>query len=79
MFYHNPSIRCIIKLTAVMPNQHVKPKKRGFTPDFMSFTMLVLMPMAAMAIMMKNLLTSLRNENMAEQMAYPVEPSLKMA
>ena len=42
-----------------MPAQQHAPMKIGFPPVFMSFTRLVLSPMAAMARTMKNLLSSL--------------------
>ena len=46
-----------------MPVQQQKPRTRGLPPVLMSFTMSVLSPMAAMAMMMKNLLSSLSGEN----------------
>ena len=53
----------MIRLTAVIPAQQQNPKVRGLPPVFMSLTMSVLRPMAAMARTMKNLLSSLRGEN----------------
>ena len=61
--HHIPSMCCMIRLTAVIPAQQQNPKVRGLPPVFMSLTMSVLRPMAAMARTMKNLLSSLRGEN----------------
>lgn len=47
---------CIPRLTRLMPIQQEKPINRGFPPVLISFTMSVLRPMAAMAIIIKNLL-----------------------
>ena len=46
------------RLTRVIPIQQHNPKRIGFIPVFTSVTRFVLVPMAAMAIMIKNLLKS---------------------
>lgn len=57
-------IRCCIKrLTAVMPAQQQAPSRRGFPPVFISLTMLLPRPMAAIAMLMKNLLSSFSGAN----------------
>lgn len=53
-----PITCCISRLTAVMPAQHTAPKAIGLPPDFTSSTRLLFRPMAAMAMVMKNLLSS---------------------
>lgn len=56
--YHMP-IKCWKRrLTPVIPIQQLSPKRIGFPPVCMSFTMLVCIPIAAIAIIMKNLLNS---------------------
>ena len=47
---------CIMRLTTVMPTQQQKPIKMGLPPVLISFTILVLRPMAHMDSTMKNLL-----------------------
>ena len=47
----------MIRLTPVMPTQQQKPMNSGLPPVLISFTMLLLRPMAAMARTMKNLLS----------------------
>ncbi len=57
---------CISKLTTVMLTQQQKPRANGFAPDFMSLTISVLRPMAAIAITIKNLesvLNGLKNSS----------------
>ena len=56
--YHRPRKYCIIKLTMVMLIQQTKPSNNGFPPVLTSFTILVFKPIAAIAITMKNLLSS---------------------
>lgn len=56
--YHSPITRCISRLTAVMPAQQQAPNSRGFPPLFTSLTTLLFSPIAAIAMMMKNLLSS---------------------
>ena len=46
----------MIRLTTAMPIQQHMPTKIGLPPLFTSLTILVLRPMAAIAITMKNLL-----------------------
>ena len=60
--YQIPNTLWSTRLTAVMPAQQQAPMKIGFPPVFMSFTRLVLRPMAAMASTMKNLLSSLMGD-----------------
>ena len=57
--YHNPITCCINKLTPVMLTQQQKPRIIGFPPVFISFTIFVLSPIAAIARTIKNLLNSL--------------------
>lgn len=52
----------MIRLTPVMPTQQQSPIRIGFPPVLTNFTMSVFNPMAAIAIMMKNLLNSLNGE-----------------
>ena len=61
-FYQIPRMCCITRLTPDMPSQQQKPINIGFAPDLISFTILVFKPIAAIAIMMKNLLSSLSGE-----------------
>ena len=49
-----------IRVIDVMIMKHVPPNARGFVPDFTSFTMSLLKPMADIAITMKNLDRSLK-------------------
>lgn len=58
-FHHqSPMTRCISRLTAVMPAQQQAPSSSGLPPLFTSLTTLLFSPMAAIAMMMKNLLSS---------------------
>ena len=50
----------------MMPSQQQNPKTIGFPPDFTSFTMFVFKPIAAIARMIKNLLSSLNGVNIDE-------------
>ncbi len=50
------------RLTQVMAAQQVKPSRMGLPPVFTSLTTSVLMPMAAMAMTIKNLLRVLSRE-----------------
>ena len=50
------------RLTPVIPTQQQKPRARGLPPVFISFTISVLSPMAAIARTIKNLLSSLSGE-----------------
>lgn len=58
-FYHIPITCCIKRLTTVIPIQQQPPSKIGFPPDLISLIMLLFKPIAAMAIIIKNLLSSL--------------------
>ena len=49
----------MIRLTRVITVQQHAPSKMGFPPDLMSFTILLFSPIAAIAIIMQNLLNSL--------------------
>ena len=53
-----PRKLCIDRLTREIPIQQHRPRRIGFIPVFTRVTRLVLVPMAAMAMMMKNLLKS---------------------
>lgn len=55
-----PIMCCMSRLTPVMLTQQKKPITRGLPPVFISLTMLVLRPMALMAMTMKNLLNVLK-------------------
>ena len=57
--YQSPSKCCMSRLTALMPIQQQNPIISGFPPVLMSFTMLVLRPIAAIASTIKNLDSSL--------------------
>ena len=61
-FHQIPRICCITRLTPDIPTQQQKPINIGFAPDFISLTILVFKPIAAIAIMIKNLLSSLSGE-----------------
>ena len=50
---------CILRLTSEIPSQQQNPVKIGFVPVFINFTILVFSPMAAMAMTIRNLLSSL--------------------
>ena len=56
--YQMPKTVCMPRLTAAMATQQQKPVKIGFPPVLTSCTMLVFIPTAAMAMMMRNLLRS---------------------
>ena len=56
--YQRPSAYCMPRLTAVMAAQQHKPIRMGLPPVLTSLIRSVLSPMAAMAMMMKNLLKS---------------------
>ena len=47
----------------VIPTQQEAPRRSGFPPDFINFITLLFRPMAAMAIMMKNLDSSFSGAN----------------
>lgn len=47
----------------VIPIQQEAPRRSGFPPDFINFITLLFRPMAAMAIMMKNLDSSFSGAN----------------
>ena len=53
--YHTPIICCVARLTAVMAIQQQAPNARAEPPDFINFTILVLSPIATMAIVIKYL------------------------
>ena len=55
-FYIKPIKCCMTMLTNVIAHQQQTPRIKGFPPVFTSFTMLLLSPIAAIAITMKNLL-----------------------
>lgn len=57
--YTKPRKFCKIRLTPVMPIQQHAPMAIGLPPFLTSLTMLVFSPIAAIAMMMKNLLSSL--------------------
>ena len=61
--YQMPKTVCMPRLTAAMATQQQKPVKIGFPPVLTSCTMLVFIPTAAMAMMIKNLLSSLKGAN----------------
>ena len=50
---------CIPRLTAVIPTQQQNPVKIGFPPVFINLTIFVFSPMAAIAMTIRNLLSSL--------------------
>ena len=56
-------IYCIIRLTTVMPIQQDAPSRIGLPPDFTILTTLLFKPIAAIAIMMKNLDNSFSGAN----------------
>ena len=58
LYYHIFIKFCNARVTAVIPIQQVNPIKIGFPPLFTSFTIFVLNPIAAIAIMIKNFETS---------------------
>ena len=55
-----PKRCCISKLTAAIPTQQHNPMKMGFPPVLTNLTISVLRPIAAIAMMMKNLLSSFK-------------------
>lgn len=59
IFYQMPSMLCIARLTREMPSQQQKPVKIGFTPVFTSCMMFVFSPIAAIAMMIRNVLSCL--------------------
>ena len=59
ILYQIPRICCIPRLTSAIPTQQQKPVKMGLPPVFISLTIFVFRPMAAIAMMMRNLLRSL--------------------
>ena len=61
--YQRCIICCIVRLTMVIPIQQEAPRRSGFPPDFINFITLLFRPMAAMAIMMKNLDSSFSGAN----------------
>ena len=54
---------CIPRLTMVMPTQQHPPRISGFPPDLINFTTLLLSPIAAIAMIMKNLDSSFSGAN----------------
>ena len=56
----------MIRLTMVIPVQQQKPRIIGFPPVFISFTIFVFRPIAAIANTMKNLLSSFIGEKTEE-------------
>lgn len=50
----------------MIPSQQLSPISIGFPPVLTSFTILVLIPIAAIAIIIKNLLSSLNGEKKEE-------------
>lgn len=51
---------CIARLTAVIPTQQVNPSRIGFPPFLTSEITSVFMPIAAIAMIIKNLLSDLK-------------------
>ena len=62
-FYHIPSTCCIASETTPIITQQAKPRAIGLAPVLTSLTISVLMPIALMAITIKNLLTLLSKAN----------------
>ena len=62
-FYHIPSIFCRHKLVRMIPIQQANPKNIGFPPVFTNFITSVFNPIAAIAMIIKNLLKFLNGEN----------------
>ena len=54
---------CIARLTTVIPTQQEAPRRIGFPPDLTSFTTLLFRPIAAIAMIMKNLDSSFNGAN----------------
>ena len=54
---------CIARLTTVIPTQQEAPRRIGFPPDLTSFTTLLFRPIAAIAMIMKNLDSSFSGAN----------------
>ena len=50
----------------MIPNQHINPKVSGLIPDLISLTTFVFKPIAAIAIIIKNLLKSLNGAKKEE-------------
>ena len=69
--YHIPITCCITRLTTVITPQQQPPSSIGFPPDLISLTTLLFRPIAAMAIMIKNLLSSLRGLKISEGTPIP--------
>jgi len=63
---------CKARLVTIMATQQQKPKTIGFPPVFTSFIIFVFKPIAAMARMIKNLLSSLNGINTDEGTPKPV-------
>ncbi|MFA7074498.1 MAG: hypothetical protein WC234_04845, partial [Endomicrobiaceae bacterium] len=59
LYYKILKTYCITRLIAAIAIQQEKPINIGFEPVFTSLTMFVFKPIAAIAIIMKNLLNSL--------------------
>ena len=56
-------ICCMARLTTVIPTQQDAPRSIGFPPDLINLTTLLLSPIAAIAIIIKNLESSFNGEN----------------
>ena len=65
-------IFCRIKLTTVIPIQQLAPIIIGFPPFLINFTIYVFNPIAAIAMIIKNLLNSLNGLNKLEGTPNPV-------
>ena len=57
-FYQIPRMCCIIRLTKAMPIQQQNPVRIGFIPVLTSLTIFVFRPIADIAMMIRNLLSS---------------------
>ncbi len=62
-FHQIPRICCIPKLVSVIPTQQHKPRRSGLPPDLISCGTLLFKPMAAIAMMIKNLDSSFNGVN----------------
>ena len=62
-YYISPRRFCSIRLTQVMPAQHEAPIIMGLPPVFISLTILLFRPIAAIARVIMNLLSSLSGSN----------------
>ena len=58
-----PNIFIVTRHITVIPSQQLNPSASGFPPFLISFTILVFNPIAAIARIIKNLLTSLNGAN----------------